>query len=1099
MDQIGTWQPLYRRLLPALAAGLLAGCASANGGADAPVAVARPSASPALAAFNDPPRSAAPSTFWYWVSDDISTKGLTRDLEVMRRIGIAEAYIGNVDTNPDNRGAVETLSPEWWDALRHAMEEAARLGVNIGMFNSPGWSQSGGPWVKPEASMRSLAVQEYPVTASSGVPTALIAPHPDFQPVRLLAFPQVPGTANLAQGARIMQGERALPGLVDGRPETTEIIELPSGGARPFAVVDLQLGSPRTVRTLQIFPGPDAFYADMDLQVPDGVGGWRSIETFAVDRRVTRVQLGPMNAGPITIRIPATSADRFRLEVRRGGDANPVRLAEIALREAPLIERYVEKQLGKMWQTPEPDYDAYLWPVEGPQDDLQFAVPAAAVLDLTDRLRSDGSIDWQPPHGNWRLAWFGMVPTGAQNGPSTPAATGLEIDKMSAVHLRSHFDSYVGRARAALSPEAKANFTLVIADSYEQGAQNWTDDMAQRFVARFGYDPVPYLPTLSGAIIGSTDESDRFLWDLRKLVSEVISTEYVGGLRKLSNDEGMQLWLENYGHWGFPGEFLHYGGQSDQVGAEFWVNPEYRGDIEIPAAVSAARVYNKPRVSAEAYTNDETAGHWSLAPWSLKRLGDKATALGINHFVLHVNIHQPRDDAPGVNSWFGSEFNRNNIWYPEAKAWIDYLRRTHGVLQSGVPQAEVLYFIGEDTPKMAGLANPEPPAGVAFDYVNAEALTKLVRIRDGRWVLPNGTSYAILVLPPSETMTPAMLDVLAGHVASGGQLFGAPPARSPSLAEAATADARVGARAAEIWGDCGNAGTTWVAFGKGRVHCAGTLAAIFAAQGVKPQLAGIDHDKLRWIEVSTASEDVFFLANQTDQTVLIEPVLKSDYAALQLWDPVSGTRSRLAAVQDDAVLRAGPIRLEAFQSVLLVASSDMISQLPDYDPAPPAELVADLSKGWDVAFDPAIGGPASIRFDRLQDWTAHAEPGVKYFSGRATYRKTVSLDRLPADGKLWLDLGAAREMALVKVNGREIGTVWTAPWRIDVSGALQTGDNLIEVTVINTWANRIIGDLRAEDGAERFTSPANPHVTAQSPLNPAGLLGPVRLVGRAAE
>lgn len=1088
--------PMRRFTLTASAGALLAGCASAD--ADRlQVATATPAASPALAAFEDPPRSAAPSTFWYWVSDDISKQGLTKDLEAMQKIGIAEAYIGNVDTNPDHRGATQSLSPEWWEALRYAMEEAARIGVNIGMFNSPGWSQSGGPWVKPEQSMRSLAVQEYRVSPRSGVPARLFPAHPDFQPVRLLAYPEVAGVGNLAEAARIVQDGRSLPGLANGRPGTTEIIELPAGDADATALVDLQLPAPRTVRTLQIFPGPDAFYAEMDVQVPDGAGAWRSLEQFVVDRRVTRVQLGPMNEGPVTIRIPATTSERFRLAIRRGGDANPVRLADIALREAPLIERYVEKQLGKMWQTPEPDYDAYLWPVEGAQDDPQFAVSKAAVLDLTARLRSDGTLDWQPPAGEWRLAWFGMVPTGAENGPSTPVATGLEVDKMSAVHLRSHFDSYVGRARAALSPEAKANFTLVIADSYEQGAQNWTDDMAERFVARFGYDPVPYLPTLSGTIVGSTEESDRFLWDLRKLVSETISTEYVGGLRKLSNDAGMQLWLENYGHWGFPGEFLQYGGQSDQVSAEFWVNPEHRGNIEIPAAVSAARVYDKPRVSAEAYTNDETAGHWSLAPWSLKRLGDKATAQGINHFVLHVYMHQPRDIAPGINSWFGSEFNRNNTWYPDAKAWIDYLRRTHGVLQSGVPQAEVLYFIGEDTPKMSGLANPEPPAGVAFDYVNAEALTTLVKVRDGRWVLPNGTSYAILAMPPSETMTPAMLEVLAGHVAAGGQLYGAAPLRSPSLADSAAADARVRARAAEIWRDCGAAGTTSVAFGKGRVHCAGTLAAIFAAQCIKPQVAGIDYDKLRWTQVSTASEDVFFLANQTDEPMLIEPALKSDFPALQLWDPVSGTRSRLAATQDGGVLKAGPIRLEAFQSVLLVASGDWAPELPQYDPAPPADLVADLSEGWDVAFDPAMGGPASIRFDRLQDWTAHADPGVKYYSGRATYRKTARLDRLPADGKVWLDLGMARDMALVRVNGREIGTVWTAPWRIDVSDALQRGENLIEVTVINTWANRIIGDLRAEDGARRFTSPVNQHVTAQSPLNPSGLLGPVRLVGRA--
>ncbi|WP_394728879.1 glycosyl hydrolase [Altererythrobacter sp. GH1-8] len=1051
--------------------------------------------SPALTAFVSPPQSAAPSTFWYWVSDDITKEGLTKDLEVMRKIGIAEAYIGNVDTNPEHRGATPSLSPEWWEALRHAMEEGARLGVNIGMFNSPGWSQSGGPWVKPEQSMRYLSVQEYTVSGQDDLPNRLAAANPDWQSVRLLAYPEKPGGDNLARGAQFSQAGRALPGLGDGDFSTIETVGILAGREDASTPIEIMLGGAKTVRTLQIYPGPDAFYMEMDLQVPDGAGGWRSVERFPVDRRVTRVQLGAMNQGPIAIRIPATTSDRFRLVVSRGPNGNPVRLAEIALREAPLIERYVEKQLGKMWQTPEPDYDAYLWPAENAEDDPEFAVPVGLVVDLTDKLSADGTLAWNVPAGNWRLAWFGLIPTGAENGPSTPAATGLEIDKMNATHLKSHFNAYVGRARAALSSAARDNFKLVIADSYEQGAQNWTDDMAERFVARYGYDPVPFLPTLTGAIVDSTDASDRFLWDLRRLVADLISTEYVGGMRKLSHEAGMQLWLENYGHWGFPGEFLQYGGQSDQVGAEFWVNPESRGDIEIPAAVSASRVYAQPRASAEAYTNEAGAGHWTLAPWSLKRLGDKATSLGINHFVLHVNMHQPRDDLPGVNSWFGSEFNRNNTWYLEAKPWIDYLRRIHGVLQSGVPQAEVLYFIGEDTPKMAGLARPEPPAGVAFDYVNAEALAESVKVIDGRWVLRNGGTYAILAMPPIEAMTPQMLRVLAGHVAAGGQMYASPPQRSPSLAGGPEADTEVRELAAQMWGTCGQQGLSSVAYGKGRVYCSGALAEVLSEQGVTLQVAGIDYTKVRWTQVSTKQEDIFFLANQTDESVTIAPLLATDHSLLQLWDPVSEERLSVKAERRPGGLQSGAVVLAPFQSVFLVAANTEPAQLRAYDPDREPRSLADLSRDWEVAFDPKWGGPESVRFAELRDWTLNEEPGIRYYSGRASYRKTYTLDRVPAGGKVWLDLGEVRDMAIVTVNGQRIGTVWTAPWRIDVSSVLRTGANDIEIEVINTWANRIIGDLQAPEGQPRYTTAVIDHVSADSPLNPAGLLGPVRLLG----
>lgn len=1072
---------------------LLAGCATKEGQLAPPgIAPVRPT--PALAAFRNPPRSAAPSTFWYWVSDDISKEGLTKDLEVMSSIGIGEAYIGNVDTNPDHRGSLSTLSPEWWDTLHHAMEEGSRLGVTMGMFNSPGWSQSGGPWVKPEQSMRNLTVQEYRVNGNGDVPSQLVASTPDFQSVRLLAFPEKPGQKNLLHGSRITQDGRAMPGLTDGDFGTTEVVTVPSGDIDARAHIELKLPQSSTVRTLQVYPGPDAFFAEMDLQVPDQAGGWRSTKSFTVDRRVTRVQLGAMNHGPVTIRIPASVSDRFRLEIRRGQDDQPIRLAEIALREAPLIERYVEKQLGKMWQTPEPNYDAYLWPSEGAGDDPQFALAAGSIIDLTDKLHPDGSLVWDVPAGSWRLAWFGMVPTGAANGPSTPVATGLEVDKMNAVHLASHFENYVGRARSALSPQAKANFKLVIADSYEQGAQNWTDDMASRFIARYGYDPIPFLPTLTGTIIDSTDASDRFLWDLRRLVADLVSTEYVGALSKLSNDAGMQLWLENYGHWGFPGEFLQYGGQSDQVGAEFWVNPEYRGDIEIPAAVSASRVYDKPRASAEAFTNDGSADNWSLAPWSLKRLGDKATSLGINHFVLHVNIHQPRDKQPGVNSWFGTEFNRNNTWYPEAKPWIDYLRRTHGLLQAGVPRAEVLYFIGEDTPKMAGLAIPEPPAGVAFDYVNAEALVGSVTVSDGRWVLDNGTSYAILAMPPLEAMTPQLLEALSDKIASGGQVFGSAPTRSPSLSGGAAADIQVRNLAARMWGDCGKDGQGSVAYGRGRIHCAGTLGDILSSQGVTPQISGIDHGKVRWTQVSTEGEDVFFIANQTDQPIVIEPVLKTSYDELQIWDPVSEDRRSVAARSEGGALAASPVRLAPFQSVFLVASMDTSPALPSYDPTPQHKLLSDLSRDWKVSFDPAWGGPGEIAFPDLVDWTRHSESGVKYYSGRATYLKNVTLDQPVKGGAVWLDLGHVRDMAVVTVNGQRIGTVWTAPWRIDVSRALRSGENSIKVEIINTWANRIIGDLKAREDAPRYTETVMDHVDADTQLYPAGMMGPVRLI-----
>jgi hypothetical protein len=368
-----------------------------------------------------------------------------------------------------------------------------------------------------------------------------------------------------------------------------------------------------------------------------------------------------------------------------------------------------------------------------------------------------------------------------------------------------------------------------------------------------------------------------------------------------------------------------------------------------------------------------------------------------------------------------------------------------------------------------------------------------VEVRDGRWVLANGTSYAVLAMPPMEAMTPELLEALSRHVGAGAQVFGTAPQRSPSLAGGAAADERVSALAAALWQDCG-AGRSAVVYGAGQVHCAGTLADILAAQAVPPQVSGIDFDAVRWTQVSTGDEDVFFFANQTDQPLTIAPVLATGHAALQLWDPVSEDRSAVAANHADGLLAVGAVRLEPYQSVFLVAGEHVDAGLPTYRAVPPARVLADLSRDWHVAFDPAWGGPDAIRFADLADWSQHDDPGVRYYSGRATYRRTVSLGEPPVGERVWLDLGEVRDLALVRVNGVAVGTVWTAPWRIDVTAALQTGENRIEVEVINTWANRIIGDLRAREGEPRYTTAVMDHVTAETPLFPAGLMGPVRLV-----
>ena len=254
--------------------------------------------------------------------------------------------------------------------------------------------------------------------------------------------------------------------------------------------------------------------------------------------------------------------------------------------------------------------------------------------------------------------------------------------------------------------------------------------------------------------------------------------DYVGGLRDACHQHGLKLWLENYGHWGYPAEFLQYGGQTDEVSGEFWATGDL-GSIELRCASSAAHIYGKPIVHAEAFTSGVL---FESTPWSLKRRGDWALTEGINHWVLHVYIHQPWDDRrPGVNAWFSTEFNRHNTWFEQSRAWIDYYRRCDFLLQQGSHVADVAYFIGEDTPKMTGIRKPALPAGYNFDYINAEVIEQRLRVKDGRFVLPDGMSYRLLVLPELDSMRPELLAKIRDLVKAGGTVLGPPPSRSPSM------------------------------------------------------------------------------------------------------------------------------------------------------------------------------------------------------------------------------------------------------------------------------------------------------------------------------
>ncbi len=1054
--------------------------------------------------FVTPPDSVKPWVYWYWISDNVSKEGITKDLESMARIGIGEALIGNIGLPEMSYGKIKILSEEWWQLIEHAIREGKRVGVNIGMFNCPGWSQSGGPWVKSTQAMRYLISSETVIEGGKQVVQKLIQPHSLYQDVRVLAYP-VPQDDQLTI-ASLKPNVTATPALANAMlmfdGDTTTVCSFKGAGNSKTITIDFEAANDFTARSLVIYPAKTPFAADADLQVNEN-GTYKSLKTFRFDRSNPALNVGGIPYGAISVAFAETSAKKFRLVFSNfnlsnflsttGTSGLNIGIAEISLSSAPRLEAYIEKQLGKMCQTPFPLWNEYQWVTQAETGSAEMKIDPKNVMDLTKNMSTDGTLTWDAPAGKWIVVRIGATPTGTQNSPSAPYATGWEVDKMSRGHLKTHFDAFIGELLRRMPAADRTALKHVVLDSYEMGSQNWTDGLAEDFVKKYGYDPIPWLPVLSGRIVASAEQSDRFLWDLRRIIADRVAYDYVGGLRDLSQEQGLRVWLENYGHWGFPSEFLMYGGQSHDIGGEFWNEGEL-GNIECRASSSAAHIYGKRRVSAESYTSAGLA--YQRFPAMLKKRGDWSYTEGINHVVLHLYIQQAYEDrTPGINAPFGTEFNRKNTWFDQSVKWIDYQRRCMFMLQRGLAVNDVCYFIGEDVPKMTGVRNPALPAGYSYDYINAEVLLNRVTVQDGNLVLPDGMSYRMMVLPPLVTMRPELLRKIKQLVSEGASVYGPSPDRSPSLQNYPQSDEDVKALTAELWGNVDGKTIQSAKFGKGMILNGIDLKAALDKVGVLPDLSVPENTPLLYIHRRLNDTEIYFITNQSDSPLTVNAGFRVEGMQPELWDAVTGSVRELPAFTQDGAITRVPLTLAPSGSAFIVfRKSGMPStdKMEDNYPAPTSTV--DISSPWEVIFDATQRGPDKpVIMNTLEDWSKSGDVKIRYYGGTAVYSNKVVLEAAPEGETVYLDLGKVGIMAEVKVNGKSAGGVWTAPYRVDVTGLVTAGENTIEVTVVNNWVNRLIGDSKLPAKDRKTWINVN-DVKPTDALQSSGLLGPVSIV-----
>lgn len=1039
--------------------------------------------------FVSPPDNTKPGVYWYWINEHVSREGITKDLESLAHIGIGEVFIGNIFVEGLSGGNVRTLGDEWLELMQFAIKEGSRIGINVSTFNSPGWSQSGGPWIKPEQAMKYLVSSETIIEGGQSVKTHIDRPTESFEDVVLLAMPSysvgeragfhISSPVKIKNQDALYDNDRSTACTFDNKQDEPILL-------------DIKFAKPQSIRSLTIYPSVQSFKIVCSLSyrtvsAPEFI----QLKKLHFDRFDSRLSSGPVPHAPMVISLIDEPVTEFRLVIENA--PSQFEMNEICFSSLQRLENYQEKLLNKVPSLSAPDWYAYTWKTQE-QKGEEGVIPFDRIVDVSQYLMND-TLRWDAPEGDWKIVRIGMAPTGTTNTPAPPSSVGLEIDKMSQSSLQHHYDSYVGRILTGLSEKERKSFRRVIADSYEAGPQNWTNDFRAVFIETYGYDPLPWLSVLTGNIIESAEKSDRFLWDLRRLVADRIASEYVGGMKSMLERNGTELWLENYGWNGFASEFLKYGKYAPEIGGEFWTN--HGKNTECRLAASACHIYGKNNVFAESYTT--LGAPFVYHPFALKLKGDESYTEGVNQHIFHLAIHQPQEKAPGINAWFGIELNRLNTWFDQSKSWIDYQRRCCYMLQQGQASADVCFFIGEDTPKISGWVDESLSKGYDYDFINADVIENSLKVKDSRLILPSGASYALLVLPPLKTMRPSLLKRLKELIEQGANVSGHPLDKSPGLAGYPECDETVRRLTAEMWGtnDVNTSFPITKSIGAGKMFCNIPINDVLQRVNCQETVRLDKSLPVKWKQRILNDGEIFFLSNQSDSTVIFDADFRVEGYIPELWNAVDGSARYLSEYISKEGRTIIPLQLQARESGFIVFRNKSI---PEHATAtsniPAIDIVSVLSNPWDVEFSNKSSDETfQIRLDSLTDWSQSSDPRVRFFSGSATYKTTLDIPEDTDLTNLYVQFEKIGVVATVSINGTLIeSALWSVPYRTNISSYVKKGSNLLEIKVANLWRNKIIEQSTSTVLDSNFYMLYKPDIAAGESLSPSGIWGDVKVI-----
>lgn len=783
-------------------------------------------------------------------------------------------------------------------------------------------------------------------------------------------------------------------------------------------------------------------------------------------------------------------------------------------------------------------------------------VDPQSVIDLTGRMKPDGELDWEVPDGEWIILRTGYTLTGHPwsrwfaypKGDTFEGGDGYEIDYLNTAALDDHFN-HLGRLILDETRQAGGRLAYLWSDSWECGKLTWTQDFPNQFQRFRGYDLKPYMAILAGYTIQDSTFTARFQDDFNRTVQDCVAENYYGHFYDLCHENGLDVGNEAGGPNDTPPQdALKNLGRCDIPAGEFWVRYELPAGginsnkflrLNLKQTASAAHIYGRREAMAESFTQmEQDRTHWSLGPFELKPYVNDAFCEGINRIMLHQSTCQPPEDGkPGFEFCAGQHFTPNLTWWEQSPAFFSYLSRCQYLLQEGKFVGDVCFYLGEQTPTLAPPKYIVPTLGSGYDcdYTNAEVLLTRMSVKDGRIVLPDGMSYHLLYLQncvspveeisravgnyqqlkvpskPSNAMSPEVLKKISELIRNGATVIGAPPEVSAELKGYPGCDEQVRELATEIWGDLDGKNRTERKFGKGRIIWGKTAREVLLADGIQPDFSytkqNSEPEKFDYIHRTSGESEIYFVVNRTGRTETERFTFRVVGKQPEIWSPVTGEMRDAASFQQSDGLTSLSLELAPYDSYFILFRNPIstTAQGKNETNFPVCKPLNDLSESWKVTFDPAWGGPGETHFDTLSNWIDRPEEGIKFYSGKATYQKTFDLsghsdEEAKAGHKVTrylLDLGNVKHVAEVRLNGKELGVLWCAPWQVDITECVKESGNVLEVDVINLWANRVIGDWTLPK-EKRFTKTHDAFrfdmLRGSTPLTDAGLLGPVRIL-----